>query len=118
MNATQAVVLANAFSENAFGVTAWNFLMSDESTGFASQSSAARITLREFLRGNTIHGSTGKTEFQWVWENMKNNSNALIMSMIGIPIAFGVAKKVLRKPVILPANRALKWAGLNQVKLG
>lgn len=40
--------------------------------------------------------------------NLTNNGAMMVAQLIGIPIAFNVARSVLRKPLILPANRMLK----------
>jgi len=41
----------------------------------------------------------------------------MLASVIGVPIAFNIGKKLLRKPIITPANRMLKAAGLTGVKV-
>lgn len=52
---------------------------------------------------------------------LKTNFNAnwfmMTASVIGIPVVFNIAKKMLRKPVINPANRILKQIGMTGVKL-
>lgn len=49
--------------------------------------------------------------------NLKQNGIKMAASIVIIPMVANVAKKVLRKPVLLPANRLLKSTGLD-VKLG
>ena len=44
--------------------------------------------------------------------NIKDNAVTMATSAIAIPIAFRVGKKLLRKPIITPANRLIKMAGL------
>ena len=51
-----------------------------------------------------------------VMNNVKRNAIPMAIGVIGIPIAANVLMKVIRKPVILPANRMLKSVGLD-VKL-
>ena len=41
----------------------------------------------------------------------------MLASIIGIPIAFKVGTKLLRKPILTPANRMLKAAGMTGVKV-
>jgi len=41
----------------------------------------------------------------------------MALQLIAVPIIFSVAKSVLRKPILLPANRMLKSAGV-KAKLG
>jgi hypothetical protein len=49
--------------------------------------------------------------------NFKQNGAMMLASIIGIPIAFKVGTKLLRKPILTPANRMLKAAGLSGVKV-
>jgi hypothetical protein len=49
--------------------------------------------------------------------NFKKNAVPLAISIVAIPAIAKVATKLLRKPMILPANRLLKSTGLD-VKLG
>ena len=49
-------------------------------------------------------------------QNMSNGGAMMVAQIIGIPILFKVAEKMLRKSVILPANRMLKSTGL-EVKI-
>ena len=50
-------------------------------------------------------------------QNVQKNFVPLAASVVFIPMFANVATKLLRKPVILPANRLLKSTGLD-VKLG
>ena len=119
MNTAQSLILANVLSEYSTGLNLWNFITSDESSGFTTTSSAGRVTLNELIsRGNKVHFGTDKTEFQIIWENMKTNGWRIAGSMVLIPVGFNVAKKLLAKPIIRPANKALKMANLKDVKLG
>jgi hypothetical protein len=77
-----------------------------------------RITLRELMTGWKKHYGVEENEFQLAWKNIKDNWMGLAVGMIGTPIAFKVAKKVLRKPILTPLNKAVKMAGLNDVKVG
>ena len=45
--------------------------------------------------------------------NIKANWPMMVGTAILVPVAFNAAKKVLRKPLILPANRMLKSVGLD-----
>ena len=69
------------------------------------------------LGGNygSMRGHTSLSES--LTTNFKNNAFKMGAAVILIPMAANVAMKVLRKPVILPANRLLKSTGLD-VKLG
>ena len=52
-----------------------------------------------------------------VKKNLAANGGAMIASLVLVPIAFNVGMKLLRKPIILPANRMLKAAGIREVKV-
>ena len=75
------------------------------------------------MRGLTGQGLGMSTEWQGyglrkaVEKNLRYNGMAMLGTVIGVPIAFNVAKKLLNKPIILPANRMLKKAGIKEVKL-
>ena len=45
--------------------------------------------------------------------NLRRNAIPMVGAVVGIPIAFNVGKKLLRKPIPTPANRMLKAAGLS-----
>ena len=49
--------------------------------------------------------------------NIKANWPMMVGTAVLVPVAFNVATKLLRKPVILPANRMLKFVGLTDVKV-
>ena len=120
MNLGSSLLIANLFSENTFGLGAWNFLTSNEQVGSSIRSSD-RITLKELIagsQGGSLTGTHHLAPMNKAWSNMKKNSTEIGMAVIGIPIAMRIAKKLLRKPIITPANKLLKMAGLNEVKLG
>ena len=48
--------------------------------------------------------------------NIKNNWGMMLGTAVVVPVVFNVATRLLRKPVILPANRMLKSVGMD-VKL-
>jgi len=50
-------------------------------------------------------------------KNVKNNWGQIAMGVILIPVAANVISKVIRKPIILPANRLLKQVGLNEYRV-
>ena len=120
MNAAQGLVVGNFLTEGAFGLDLWNFITSNEVTSY-SKSSASRITLKELLTGWRQHplgGGRSASEYQLAWNNVQKNWMNMAIGMVGTPIAFKVAKKVLRKPVLTPLNKVVKMAGLNDVKVG
>jgi len=50
-------------------------------------------------------------------KNLKANGAMMVATVIGTPILFRFGKKLLNKPIILPANRMLRSAGIKEVKL-
>ena len=47
-----------------------------------------------------------------VRRNLAVNGGSMLFQLITIPIAFKMGKKLLSKPIIRPANRMLKMAGI------
>lgn len=81
-----------------------------------------RLTLPELLgiSGSQGFGGTygaGKDFTSVLKDNISNNGAKMVATVILAPMVANVAMKVLRKPVIMPANRLLKTTGLD-VKLG
>ena len=62
--------------------------------------------------GSTVGGFQGA-----LMSNLRRNWGEIAMGVIFIPMVAGVVTKLIRKPVILPANRLLKSVGLKDVKL-
>jgi hypothetical protein len=97
--------------------------MSESGAMAVNPTGGQQITLRELVSGLTggsagtsgvIKGYQGR---QQAWgtslggqlqENLMMNAVPLAMGVIGIPVAARVITKLIRKPVILPANRMLK----------
>ena len=52
-----------------------------------------------------------------VEKNLRANGMQMLATVILTPIAFKFGKKLLNKPIILPANRMLKSAGVTEVKI-
>jgi len=122
-NTAQSLIIANAISQGAFRVPLTTFLgLSNTFPGGTNNSH--ELTLRELIdvaMGGTgsIHaGSFPEGLPQVLKSNIKANAPQMLMAMVGVPIAFKVGSKLLRKPVITPMNRLLKMSGLgNEVKV-
>jgi hypothetical protein len=76
------------------------------------------ITLPELLgaKGRNLGGTYGGYAtgfFDAVGKNAKGNMGQLAFTMIAIPVLAKVATKVLRKPVLNPANKLIKMTGLD-----
>ena len=68
------------------------------------------VTLREILQGKQ---TSGQSISDAMMGNLKANWLPLTVGVVGIPVAIRVMSKLIRKPVILPANRMLKSVGLD-----
>jgi len=79
------------------------------------------LSLPELLGvGNVAFGGnfgTGITLQSALVRNLKENWVSMAVGVIAIPIAAQVITKVIRKPIILPANRMLKSFGIKEVKV-
>ncbi len=70
------------------------------------------MTLSEILRGS--QGAANRTPpLEQMKDNLMANAVPLMVGVVGIPIAAKVITKLVRKPVLLPANRMLKSVGLD-----
>ena len=72
------------------------------------------ITLKEILAGTQLSSRMdGEPISTVLMDNLKANWLPLMVGVVGIPIIAKVATKLIRKPIILPANRMLKSVGLD-----
>ncbi|MBL6893111.1 MAG: hypothetical protein ISR20_05960 [Candidatus Poseidonia sp.] len=115
MGATQSVILANAVSTGMFNTPITDFLT--QGWGGKSQyigATTTSISLPDLFERLIPGGSTGMVNTRFpnlqdsIKSNLQSNGPMMVAQLIGIPIAFNVARSVLRKPLILPANRMLK----------
>jgi hypothetical protein len=122
-NLAVSALVANSVSQNVTGAGLVQFFTDKKGGG-----SSFVVTLPELIDG--LRGGTGgvygpsaaaygidQTPQAVMFRNLKKNAVPLAISVIAIPAIAKVATKVLRKPMILPANRMLKASGLD-VKLG
>jgi hypothetical protein len=118
-----SLLVANSVSNNIAGIGIWDFLTAGTSlnpsrgmSGWAASGDPHHniITLRELFAGKQ---TSGQSINDAVTQNFKANWLPMTVAVVGIPIVANVATKLLRKPVILPANRMLKSVGLKDVKL-
>ena len=106
-----------------FSVPLMTFLgISDNFPG--GQNNSHELTLKELIDvavGGTgsIHSGSFPDGLPGVLkQNLTRNWMKMTTAAIAIPIGFKIGSKLLRKPVIQPANRLLKMAGLgNEVKV-
>ena len=83
----------------------------------AGSDGSMRLTLPELLGVGSIKAggnyATGYDLQSVLMQNLKDNWMQMAMGVILIPVAVKTATKLIRKPVILPANRMLKSVGLD-----
>jgi hypothetical protein len=118
-NAAVSLLVANSVSQNVAGVSLWDFFTAGSSmnamyqSGWDNDGNAhnQKVTLRELFAGSQVGSTTSLSDA--VTNNFKANWLPLTIAVIGIPAIAKVATKVLRKPVLTPANRMLKATGLD-----
>ena len=117
-----SALVANSVSNYVAGIGIWDFLTAGTSlntrrtSGWDSYGDNFNkiITLQEVLMGNqTSSNMDGGPITEVFMDNIKKNWLPLMVGVVGIPIAVKVATKLIRKPIILPANRMLKSVGLD-----
>lgn len=118
-NLAVSAIVANGITQGAFNANLIDFFTGKRDGKFvAGGDGSTRLTLPELL-GFAGKGGFGGTyssgyDFQSVLAmNLKKNATSMIATAILAPMAANVITKVLRKPVILPMNRALKMTGLD-----
>jgi len=121
----QQYLIADAISRGMMGVNLPTFLglRQDFGGGYSSGNNSNELTAAEIL-DRLMGGSGGiyAKSFpeglpQVLKSNLKRNAIPMVGAVVGIPIAFNVGKKLLRKPILTPTNRMLKAAGLSGVKV-
>jgi len=129
-NAAQSLIIANGVSQGLFNTNLATFtgLSSDFSGGgnMDSANNSQELTAKEIISGITgwtIGGrgtgiyTAGSSPWtgslgQVIASNAKNNMFQLIGTVVGVPIAFKLGKRLLSKPIINPTNRMLKTMGV------
>jgi len=118
-NLAVSALVANSISTNVAGLGAWDFLTSGTSlnpsrgkSGWAVSGDPHRnmVTLQEMLSGEQTSGQSIQDALM---QNIKKNWLPMTMAVVFIPVGARVITKLIRKPVILPANRMLKSVGLD-----
>jgi len=118
-------LVANSITQGMFNSNLLDFFTGRTDGVFkAGVDGGARLTLPELLGlghggvGGNFGNEAGYSNLQeTLATNFKKNWGQIAMGVILIPVAASVITKVIRKPVILPANRMLKSIGLKEVKL-
>jgi hypothetical protein len=123
-NTAQSLLIANAMTHGIFGANLMDFFTGKMNGVYkAGADGSARLTLPELLGLAGSQGFGGTYSTGWdlqraVKYNLGNNGFSMALQLIAIPIAFNFGKKMMAKPVIRPANKLLKMAGIEgSVKL-
>ena len=121
----QQYLIADAVSRGLFNTNLLTFvgLRQDFGHGFTVGNNSNELTAMEIF--DRLMGGKGGMGGAWnegglpkvLKSNFKANGGMMLASVIGIPIAFKIGTKLLRKPILTPANRMLKAAGLTGVKV-
>ena len=129
MNAAQSLIVMNATTKALFGVGAVQFAtqgwLTPKTTGsMGGAGNSWTLSASELLSGLT-GGSFGQSgSGPWtdnmaglqaaIKKNLEANGGQALATMIFVPVAFRVGKKLTSKPRA-DANRLLKMAGLNSL---
>lgn len=128
-NAAMSLIVANGVSQGMFNVGLPTFLGLSEKGfegGYSAGNNSDELSAKEILSAITgigagdgiFHGGDG---MRWqggitevITTNIKKNAMPLIGTIVFVPMAFKLGKKVLGKPIINPTNRLLKAAGVGR----
>ena len=124
----QQYIIANAITRGVAGTNLVPFLtegwLTDKTAGSSMGSGNSwTFSAQEMIQG-MVTGDFGMSP-QWdnlgvkaaFEKNLKENGWMMVATVIGTPILFKFGKKLLNKPIILPANRLLRSAGIREVKV-
>ena len=124
----QQYIIANAITRGVAGTNLVPFLTEGWLRPLTAGSSMGAGNSWTFSAQEMIQGMvTGDFGMSSQWENLgikaafeknlKENGWMMVATVIGTPILFKFGKKLLNKPIILPANRLLRSAGIREVKV-
>lgn len=120
-NLAQNYLVLDAMTKGFFSVSLSDFVGLTKSLDYNSVSkydgvnNSWEITLSEIgsMLVGAGHGASNNMAFsEQVKANVRKNGGKMIASVVLIPIAFKYGRKLLGKPLITPANRLLKPAGV------
>jgi len=124
----QQYIIANAITRGVAGTNLVPFLtegwLRDKTAGSSmGAGNSWTFSAQEMIQG-MVTGDFGMSS-QWdnlgikaaFEKNLKENGWMMVATVIGTPILFKFGKKLLNKPIILPANRLLRSAGISEVKV-
>jgi hypothetical protein len=118
-NTAQSILVASAFTNGVFATPLIPFFTEGWGKAVYNGTNTTSIALPDLFERLIPGGSSGMVNTRFpditdsIKENMSHGGAMMVAQIIGIPILFKVAEKMLRKSVILPANRMLKSTGLD-----
>ena len=120
MKVAEQLVVANAVTKGLFGTDLRTFVMPTASN-FQSWNNSWELTAKELVN-LALGGGGGMDPANYnlpksIKQNMQNNGTQSLTTIVAAPIAFRMARKVLAKPLINPANRLLRSVGIKEVKV-
>ena len=120
LGVAESIVVANAVTKGLFDTNLRTFLLPTK--GVKSQWDNSWEITAPGLFSLAIGGGGGMDAKNWdivkvVKRNMEQNGLQAVMTAVLAPMAFRVARNVLAKPVINPANKLLKSVGIKEVKV-
>tara|TARA_R100000951_G_scaffold395_1_gene1990 strand:+ start:336 stop:782 length:447 start_codon:yes stop_codon:yes gene_type:complete len=126
LNAAQTALVANVLTKGLFNANLQEFITGTVNGQFRPGSDGTSVLTIPELAGFTAGGwsaskvggsyAQGSNALTVMASNAGKNLTPLLVGVVGIPIAFKVAKQLTAKPLINPMNRGLKMVGLTGVK--
>lgn len=119
----QSALVASAITNGVFGTDLATFFTQGWGGKNVQTPYTTSITLPDLFERLIPGGSDGKVNRTFpdttdaIKSNLQRDGAKMVGQVIAIPLFFNVAKKLLRKPVIMPANKMLKSAGLKDFKV-
>jgi len=115
------LLIANAITQGLFSTNLKTFVLPHSMSPSTSWDNSWEITATELF--GLLTGGKGGIADSHKWQgdgglsgvirrNLVVNGGSMLFQLITIPIAFKMGKKLLSKPIIRPANRMLKMAGI------
>ena len=118
-----SALVANSITTGMFNSNLVDFVTGRQDGVYrAGSDGGSRLTFAEIIGAGSIkaggnYGANPQEGYsslvETVTTNFKANWGQIAMGVILIPVAIKTASKLIRKPVILPANRMLKSVGLD-----
>lgn len=126
LKTAETVVLANAATKALFGTDVASFALdgwarpqgagSNNSWELSAAELVSGLTGGSFGFGEKYLGMVGEQPVMAaIKKNLSDNGGQALATMLLAPIGFKVARKVLARPLINPANRMLKAAGASSI---